>query len=960
MTGLLDSASLSAIRWARFFVLMVASVCLASSGLSAETDPGSKLLGKGTLPIAIDNGQLIQLGNKGRISISGRNLGSTPAKVYLRVDDRQTPPYADRFNDERQVQPGPFTWNVPISALKTPGGRKLDLQRITRILLFKDDAGPEITVFSFRAPGTQIAQNGASDAPAKTAPKGPAVVQIGTGSTPLSLVPRGGTDLRSYDEIVIEGVAKTDTQVGLVLRVDDAASSNYPSRFNQERMLPAGPFRYSVGIRGLRASNKRFLDLSDIRKILLFNHGGEGTTEITRFELRRAPTLPAGVAAYAFGAAQASLPPGFKRLDPNSAEIKGLNLRARSRPMPDPLVANGIEGIARVTLKAKPGRYRVSIWSEDPGEWSILPSPLRRSIRVNGTLFLEQNLTAEQWIRDRYLRGKRREHTSADNAWTAFGQYRGNLVSKIVEVKDGNLNVTLDGDRSGSFYLSAIVVEPENSRVGLDFAQDFRRNWYVNNWPVASPKLASAPLAHPVRLTRANATRKPIRVTSAADAAVRISVSVSTDVEVRQPKVTVSAPSRGSVSLPVKIWSGIRKFSRPQGFNTTLSRSDDFLMSDVGSWPIRSDEPRTYELWVTVSPDAAPGVYSGVLSVSGAGVAARVPFEVNVLPLKLPPAPKPAGFYLAAAHHLNYFRRLQLQVDRQAACDLKLMASFGLRGSAPPLRDLNSRTVGLVRSDIQRASNLGVVPGFLAYNPIERLRVQAAHPVAAKTVSRAMRSIRGAGVRPPLWSAADEPSNADRGTDDLKGWVEALRSGTPGIRLGGHLNSPSDRAFAALFDTIIINPGFGVDVNDIAEQVRAGREVWFYNTFKPRLTSGFWLWRTEAERYVQWHARMPTSDPFDPLDGREGDFSMILPDTQLCREQPDIHRDILEMAQGMIDQRWLTWLSNQTSPDARRLSAKLRTLFRGQWQLAAKADLAIVQAIRDEVIDVYMRRRGTK
>ena len=40
--------------------------------------------------------------------LRGENRADAPRRVVLRVDDRATPPYADRANVERLVPPGPF------------------------------------------------------------------------------------------------------------------------------------------------------------------------------------------------------------------------------------------------------------------------------------------------------------------------------------------------------------------------------------------------------------------------------------------------------------------------------------------------------------------------------------------------------------------------------------------------------------------------------------------------------------------------------------------------------------------------------------------------------------------------------------------------------------------------------------------------------------------------------------
>ena len=67
--------------------------------------------------------------------------------------------------------------------------------------------------------------------------------------------------------------------------------------------------------------------------------------------------------------------------------------------------------------------------------------------------------------------------------------------------------------------------------------------------------------------------------------------------------------------------------------------------------------------------------------------------------------------------------------------------------------------------------------------------------------------------------------------------------------------------------------------------------------------AGFNLWRSGAKGYLQWHARMPTADPFDPSDGREDDVQFLLPHIVPCPEIQDVDRGLFELAEGIVDLR---------------------------------------------------------
>lgn len=72
---------------------------------------------------------------------------------------------------------------------------------------------------------------------------------------------------------------------------------------------------------------------------------------------------------------------------------------------------------------------------------------------------------------------------------------------------------------------------------------------------------------------------------------------------------------------------------------------------------------------------------------------------------------------------------------------------------------------------------------------------------------------------------------------------------------------------------------------------------------------------------------MPTADPFDPTDGREFDVQFLYPTENPCPEEPDIHRDLYEIMEGIVDYRWMLWLEQKAQTD-KQASALLSTLQR--------------------------------
>ena len=411
-----------------------------------------------------------------------------------------------------------------------------------------------------------------------------------------------------------------------------------------------------------------------------------------------------------------------------------------------------------------------------------------------------------------------------------------------------------------------------------------------------------------------------------------------------------------SQTLEVKIWAAQSRLERGGAAGTVLSLADKTLRADIGALPLRPGQPRRYDLWIAVPDVTPPGLYRGAFGIAQ-DRAARVAIEIEVLPVTLPPVAKPAGFYLDEAPQWNWFWGLQERRKDQLACDLQFLESLGITGNAPALTAPFGEGMDTFLSDMELASAARNAAPWLAYAAAKRVAARVGPVESAYFLRDAEERAKAAGLVPPVWSVADEPSNADARGFNLRGWVEALRRAVPGIRLGAQLNASADAKLAPLFDVAIVNQGFGTDAADIARTKSSGPEVWLYNTGRFRATAGLWLWLTEASRYIQWHARMPTADPFDPLDGRESDIQMFLPSVEACPAQPDIDRGVFEMAEGLTDQRWLLWLTGQHSAEAEGLAEGLRRRLGGRFERAGALANSDLDAIRDSIAALARKRK---
>ena len=755
-------------------------------------------------------------------------------------------------------------------------------------------------------------------------------------------------------EIHIKGFVDGQAPVMIVLRVDDGQSMSYATRFNDERTLPPGLFHWRISGRGLTTPSGRTLDGNDIRKVVLFS--GDRANRVIASEFLSAPVigLPAGAIGYALGAPNAPLPEGFLRIAPGNPAIERARVSVVRRPAPDPLVANGLRGIERLRLPTPRGRYRITLWTEDPGEWEHLPAVLERRIRINGLLVDQLRRSPGEWLEQRYLRGLHDEHSPSDDAWTAFGQLRGGPIHADVVVEDDGVLIEMAGSSPDATFLSAILIEPWHSREAQKHVEAQRAEWYRNRWPVLKAPDSSSDdrhLSNVVHLDGRNAPAALPKLIAAAGSGVRLTVFVNSERTIATPVVTVEATREGDLSVRARVWVGQRRLQRRNAGDTVLVLSDTALSGAIGKFPIGTDMLRRYELWLDIAQSARPGVWGGLLVVGSSEAPHRIPISVEILPVLLPPAAKPSGFYLDEAPHLTAFDGGDAARRLQIVCDLALMRSFGLTGSAPTMATPGALT-GRFEGDLDAAHAEGVSPPYLAYAPAKRLLKLYGVEQTAKRIAAIDAERRSMGRPAIVWSVADEPSNPSMENRDLVDLTQALRHYSPRSAVAGHLNHRDDERRLADFDIAIVNGGFGLDLETLANASSRGRQIWIYNTDSPRLTAGLWLWRSPAERYIQWHARMPTADPLDPTDGREGDVQMLLPSTEVCPAQHSIHTNVLEMAEGVVDQRWLTWLAHRRDTLRSRSVPLARLEAATSWGQAQKLAASDLQHMRESIMQV--------
>ena len=761
------------------------------------------------------------------------------------------------------------------------------------------------------------------------------------GATPLAL--EAPPDLSGAAELLLVGENSNPGPVVLVLRIDDVRSGDYASRFELERTVLPGPFRLRTSPGAWRTPSGRFLERGALRQVILST--GYGAAPIRLNQMLAVPPLafPPGVAALQFGPLEAPTFPGFSRVAPDDPRIiNGASPRVPIRRMGEhPLVGTGQRGVERFELPWPNGRWTVSLWVEDIGEWEYVPHPVQRRIRVNGEAYLEYLHTPERWLAQEYFAG--REAEDITDPWTAFAARRGGLLTREVPVRDGRIVVELAGSNMESTFLSALLVEPaEGNRAVLAQVQAARRERVLEAWPVVGPRHGTVPAALTLGLlpegTPAQADWQPGSTPPPPQIAPGtlgwVDVMVLAPAADSAPEVELTPPSRPGNALPAELRWGHWRYTRHNPSAGQLTLEAEQLRGEMDKLRLQPGLPRRLNILLRVPEGTPPGRYEGTLRVTSHGSTAVQPFAVEVPPVLLPAADRPVGVYHDLPPYAAWFPALASQARRGMACELRVLRGLGFTGLAPALSTPAPGEVRGIAEDLAMARAAGFGMDLLGYTPIKRVVEYRGVANLQGILEQVRSAFAERGLAAPVWSIADEPGNPGSMPADITRLRSAIRAADPGGRVAGQLNRPADRQLLGLFDVVLLNDGFGVEAAELARWRRSGPTPWLYNMPDIEAAAGFFLWRSNAAGYLQWHARAVGADPFDPTDAGEADVQLYPLQPEPCAAVPDLDLGLLRIGRDIADLRWMLWLeaAAQRHPAARNLLMELRLEIPDRWQ----------------------------
>lgn len=701
-------------------------------------------------------------------------------------------------------------------------------------------------------------------------------------------------------ELVLRGENRGAAPALLVLRVDDRPGAPYHDRANVERLVPPGPFTMRLRLPLLTTPRGRAIEPEALR--LAIADARDPAMRLSALTIEGAPALPPGVRGWSFAPEGAAPLSGMASVATNAPGLSGINPRHVRRPGEDPILARGMVGVTRFTTPLPPGDWNLTLWTEDAGEWETLPAVLEQRIRINGRDVVLFRRSQEEWAAQRYFAG--REIEATESPWPALGARRGGRVEARIRLAPGeDLAVELAGHPQAATHLAALLAEPGTE--GRAAMEALRAARFAESWPVLrrpAPQ-ANAPLTlmAPAETLAAPGSRVALRFTATGPA-----------------QLLTPEWSWQGAPLPLRAHWGHWRWRRPAPETPGLILSAAHLRADAGRIPLSADLPREITALITIPAGTPPGERRLRLTAGGATAETRL----TILPVERPAPRQRVGVFLDVAPHLA-----PAEASRQSTCDLETLAGLGFDLIAPPLATPPDHAALL--ADLGAAARSFPAP-LIAYAPLRRLEMQLGPRDAAAKLVAAERAIAAAGLPQPVWVVADEPSGAGM-ADRVRALVLALREAGSEARLAGHLNDPSDAALLPLLHLATVNQRYGADANDMARLRAAGVRPFLYNMPRLRLAAGFYLWRSGAEGLLQWHARMPTADAFDPTDGREGDVQFLWPTPGVCAP-PDLDADLLELMAGQEDLRWLAWLETAPGEEAAALRRRLRREVPANWR----------------------------
>ena len=414
-------------------------------------------------------------------------------------------------------------------------------------------------------------------------------------------------------ELLLSGQNTSDKQQLLIFRLDNASSNNYRSRVNQEYSLPPGKFTLTIPLTGLKTSGGSSLK-QPYSELILFTTDNDSGLRLNEVRVTTPKALPDDTLALDFGHKDSPVFPGFQAVLKDDVRLTGKML-TRFRKSGDALIRDGIEGIESLNIPWPNGRWRLSLWAQDQGEWEYLPHYLARKITVESDDFIEQKWSVQQWIKEVYLAGTRKEAGIDGDLWQLTGERRSGLIQKDIQINDGTLTIHFQGDRAAR-YLSALVIEPGDGAFAMQ-TQNQRKERFTSQWPVTAPDYPLPKALAMEDISSQIADQKSGRYFAARGSLLNLVFEINSPEDDTDPVVAIAPPrSEEGDKLSIETRYGHWRYERPQPNASSLILTDSFLRGDMATLNLSNQRPRRIHIQVIIPVSASSGEYKGTIQLS--------------------------------------------------------------------------------------------------------------------------------------------------------------------------------------------------------------------------------------------------------------------------------------------------------------------------------------------------------
>lgn len=780
----------------------------------------------------------------------------------------------------------------------------------------------------------------------------------------------------------IVGKNPTSEEQILVIRVDDSKSPGFSDRVNLERVIPPGPFRIKTAVSGLKTPSGRLINSDRLTRLIVFTPDQESELIIQSSQFKHPKPLGHGAKGWDLGKPTSPVWPGFLPLTPASPMLSGKLLRAIDRgekkQAADALSYDGIRGIETLKLPLQAGQWHITLWIRDPGEWEYLPHPLSIQIDAQGKRVYDHKVTPTQWLQNQYLRGAATEPQPLETSWSLFGQRPEHRISFTTTADDNGVELRFSGHQPEAGFVAAVLAEPDSLYPARFAVEAQRAQWWNDNWPIEAWPLFQRTITDPKLDGFWLEPQSDLSAAAAPDSWVTFDVWLHhrgmpglAEVEFQPARLShhsasqfsnpLASQTRHSAQLPTTLRWGQWQVRRTRLSSTLLRPDNDYLRSGPLPALDSHSQPRRLHLAVQIPRNAPAGDYTALLKVKVGQRTVEKPVNIKVLNVRLPQADRPVGVYLDRAPHLDWFKPTQTMAEHQIDCDVKYLRKLGITGISPPLpTPSHTEAQQTFVEQFQRLEDDGFMPPILAYTPFKRLLAQTGADATFEHISQIHDQLGARYLSTPAWVTADEPSNPGNpvSVEDIRRYRQQQPSHSI---LAGHLNHKTDQQYADAFDLVLINDGFGAN-HERVQQLQQAADVWLYNLANRenpanlRAAAGFFLWRVRADGFIQWHARMPTADPFDPTDGRESDVQFFYPSIEACSAASDLDVSLFQLVEGIQDLRWLLWLEYQAQrrTDAQSLLQELTRIIPDEWEMMKTETEAELTNWRGKIIQLAL------